>query len=353
MIFFSKKNPTPRQLSYLLAINNSSILLVILLFLHLIFSHSINIYLVFLIPFLVGILTYFNFYNSISKFIYSKIKLIYKTIHSLKVASTEKVVKIEMDKQVVDEVEQEVIEWAQSWTDEVSSLKQMELYRREFIGNVSHELKTPIFNIQGYLHTLMDGGLEDPNINFKYIKQAAKNAERMANIVSELGYISKFEAGKLQLELVEFDIVQLVKDVLEDSELKASEKKISLVFKNNSLKSIPVLADIESIRRVLVNLISNSIKYGKEEGETNVGFYDLDNNILIEVTDNGKGIGQDHIPRLFERFYRVDKGRSRTEGGTGLGLSIVKHILEAHKQSINVRSKIGVGSTFGFTLRKA
>ncbi|MCH2021289.1 MAG: ATP-binding protein [Saprospiraceae bacterium] len=257
-----------------------------------------------------------------------------------------------MNTQVIEKVEQEVIEWAQTWENEISSLKNMEEYRREFIGNVSHELKTPIFNIQGYLHTLLDGALEDESINRRYIHNAAKNTERMANIVADLGYISKFEAGKLQLELVKFDIVQLVKDVLEDSELKADEKKINLSLIDNNQKPILVFADVESIRRVIVNLISNSIKYGKYNGLTYVGFYDLEDNILIEITDNGKGISQEHIPRLFERFYRVDKGRSRTQGGTGLGLAIVKHILEAHQQSINVRSKVSTGSTFGFTLKK-
>jgi two-component system phosphate regulon sensor histidine kinase PhoR len=228
----------------------------------------------------------------------------------------------------------------------------MEEYRREFIGNVSHELKTPIFNIQGYLHTLLDGGLDDPNINYKYLLQAANNTERMANIVADLGYISKFEAGKLQLEMIEYDIVQLVVDVLDDSQLNAKEKSIELKLKNEQQNPVMVYADIESIRRVLVNLISNSIKYGKEGGYTSVSFYDLGDNVLIEVTDNGKGIKQEHLPRLFERFYRVDKGRSRTQGGTGLGLAIVKHILEAHLQTINVRSNTEVGSTFGFTLKK-
>ena len=225
--------------------------------------------------------------------------------------------------------------------------------RKEFIGNVSHELKTPIFNIQGYLHTLLDGGMTDPEINHKYLKYAANNTERMANIVADLGYISKFEAGKLQLEMVNYDIVKLISDVLEDSRLKASEKNINLKLKDFNQKPVFVFSDVESIRRVLVNLISNSIKYGKEGGKTEISFFDLDDNVLIEVTDDGKGISQKHLPRLFERFYRVDKGRSRTEGGTGLGLAIVKHIMEAHQQIINVRSDISVGSTFGFTLKKS
>lgn len=353
MFFLNKKNPTPNQLANNVSLNNSFLLFVILLISHFFIEDIKNWWIIILLPVILYFFNYYSIQQVLSNFIYSKIKLIYKTIHSLKVSSPEKSVMVDLDKNVVEEVEKEVIDWAKSWTDEVSSLKQMEIYRREFIGNISHELKTPIFNIQGYLHTLMDGGLEDPNINFKYIKQAANNAERMANIVSELGYISKFEAGKLQLELQEFDIVKLVMEVIEDSILKASEKHIEIKLKSAQQKPIMVIADVESIRRVLINLVSNSIKYGSDHGYTNIGFYDMDNNILIEVSDNGKGIGQEHIPRLFERFYRVDKGRSRTEGGTGLGLSIVKHILEAHKQSINVRSKIDSGSTFGFTLKKA
>jgi two-component system, OmpR family, phosphate regulon sensor histidine kinase PhoR len=353
MLFFTTKNPNPRQLAWFIAINNALILLVLSLSIKLFFSDSISWSVLFILPAAVTIISFLTSYRALNHFIYKKIKLIYKTIHSLKVSSESKSEQIDMNKQIIEEVEEEVIEWAENWTEEMSVLKNMEEYRREFIGNVSHELKTPIFNIQGYLHTLLDGGITDPDINYKYLNYAANNTERMANIVADLGYISKFEAGKLQLEMVDYDIVKLVRDVLEDSELMASQKNISLNLKNNNQKPVMVCSDIESIRRVLVNLISNSINYGNKGGYTEISFFDLDDNILIEVTDDGKGILQEHLPRLFERFYRVDKGRSRTEGGTGLGLAIVKHIIEAHQQIINVRSDISVGSTFGFTLKKS
>lgn len=353
MLFFSTKNPSPEQLAWLTAANNAGVLLLFTLGAKLLFPNSISWVLVFLIPVISLGFGYLAVYDSLRRFIYRKIKLIYKTIHSMKTPTTNTVVSVNMKNHMIDEVEQEVIEWAKNWTKEISSLKSMEVYRREFLGNVSHELKTPIFNIQGYLLTLLDGGMEDPDINYKYLTRAAENTERMERIVADLGYISKFEAGKLQLHLSNFDICQLVKDVLEDSELKASEKNITLAFKKHNQKPLRVNADMESIRRVIVNLISNSIKYGKENGHTLVGFYDLDNNILVEISDDGKGIDQEHVPRLFERFYRVDKGRSRTEGGSGLGLAIVKHILEAHQQTITARSRIEIGSTFGFTLKKA
>jgi two-component system phosphate regulon sensor histidine kinase PhoR len=352
MPFFKSFKPSPKQLSKLIANQNAVALLIVLLAAKLLLDDTIKWPLLIAIPVITYIVSYLTSYQALNQFIYNKIKLIYKTIHSLKAPVKSKPIKIDMDKQVIEEVEEEVISWAKTFTDEISTLKDMEEYRREFIGNVSHELKTPIFNIQGYLHTLLDGGMDDPNINYKYLMQAANNTERMANIVADLGYISKFEAGKLQLEMVQYDIVQLVEDVLEDSQLNAKEKNITLKLKNENQIPVMVYADIESIRRVLVNLISNSIKYGKIDGRTLISFYDLDDNVLIEVSDNGKGIEQEHLPRLFERFYRVDKGRSRTQGGTGLGLAIVKHILEAHLQTINVRSNTEVGSTFGFTLKK-
>jgi two-component system phosphate regulon sensor histidine kinase PhoR len=353
MLFFKTKKPSPEQLAWFVAINNSAILFLVTLGSKLLFFNSITWTLVFAIPLVALVFIYLAAYDALKRFIYQKIKLIYKTIHSMKTPTASRPIKVNMKNHMIDEIEQEVVEWAANWNKEISALQNMEVYRREFIGNVSHELKTPIFNIQGYIHTLLDGALEDPDINEKYLQRAANNAERMANIVADLGYISKFEAGKLQLVITCFDICKLIKDVLDDAELNAREKSIKLTFKNPEQKPLMVEADIESIRRVVVNLISNSIKYGKKGGKTLIGFYDLDSNILIEVADDGKGIEQEHLPRLFERFYRVDKGRSRTEGGTGLGLAIVKHILEAHHQTITARSRIEVGSTLGFTLKKA
>jgi two-component system phosphate regulon sensor histidine kinase PhoR len=232
-------------------------------------------------------------------------------------------------------------------------MKKTEQFRKEFIDNVSHELKTPIFNIQGYLYTLIEGGMEDSEIAEKYLQRAVDNVDRIAEIVQELNQISKFESGGIQLDIKPFNIHDLVEEVISYMEIGAQRKKINLELKDHAHRPYMVTADREMIRQVLVNLVSNSIKYGRENGKTLIGFYDLDKNILVEVSDTGKGISQEHLPRLFERFYRVDKGRSRDEGGTGLGLSIVKHIIEAHNQTINVRSRIDVGSTFGFTLEKA
>ena len=231
-------------------------------------------------------------------------------------------------------------------------MKASESYRREFIGNVSHELKTPIFNIQGYLLTLLDGALEDKEVNKKYIERANKSVDRMINIVEDLEVITRLETEDMQLEIRKFNIVDLVQDAFDQLELKANASKIKLSIKNDSVDS-SVMGDTDKIQQVFLNLLSNSIKYGKEDGYTEVRFYDMGENMLIEVADNGIGIDEIHLPRLFERFYRVDKNRSRKKGGTGLGLAIVKHIVEAHNQNINVRSTVNKGSTFAFTLEKA
>jgi two-component system phosphate regulon sensor histidine kinase PhoR len=244
------------------------------------------------------------------------------------------------------------MEWADDKAREIAELKQMEQYRREFIGNVSHELKTPIFNMQGYLHTLIDGGIHDDKINLDYLYKAAGNLDRLNNIVEDLESISLLESGSLEMEMRKFDIHELAQQVFESLEMQADSNDIELGFKKGCDKSTMVVGDHERIRQVLTNLVSNSIKYGRENGKTQVGFYDMDENVLVEISDNGIGIDKEHLSRLFERFYRIDKSRSRHQGGTGLGLAIVKHIIEAHDQTIHVRSTPGVGSTFGFTLRK-
>jgi len=246
----------------------------------------------------------------------------------------------------------EIFAWAEERKNEIERLKKLEVYRKEFLGNVSHELKTPIFNIQGYVLTLLDGGLEDETINRDYLQRAERSIDRMITIIDDLEAISQLETGELQIEPERFDIVALVKDVFEAQEMKATAKGIMLTLADTE-KPIYVFADRFRIRQVIVNLIVNSIKYGKEYGETKVRFYDAGKNISVEVADNGLGIGKEHLPRLFERFYRVDKSRSRDMGGTGLGLAIVKHIIEAHNQTINVMSTEGVGTVFSFTIPKA
>ena len=296
---------------------------------------------------------YFTTIYYLRKYIYRKIKLIYKTIHKHKLSTQEKSKSIDVRANIIDEVEKQVAEWAEQQKEEIDKYKAWAEYRRHFVGDISHELKTPIFNIQGYLHTLLDGAIHDEEVNVKFIRKAAKNLERLHTIVEDLEAISRLESGELILELQAFDIRKLTDEVFEDLEIKAAQRNISLEFKEGAAQNFRVLADRESIRQVLTNLISNSIKYGKEDGHTRIGFYDMDKNILIEVADNGLGIPKKHVNHVFDRFYRVDKSRSRAQGGSGLGLSIVKHIIEAHKQTINVRSTPDLGSTFGFTLQKA
>jgi two-component system phosphate regulon sensor histidine kinase PhoR len=236
--------------------------------------------------------------------------------------------------------------------NEIEQLKKLEAYRREFVGNVSHELKTPIFNIQGYILTLLDGGLEDDNINVDYLTRASKSVERMISIVEDLDTISQMESGELSLYFEKFDIVALVNELFLGLEMKASGRNIKLKFAENYNRPIYVSADKHHIRQVVTNLIVNSIKYGKQDGISQVRFTDLYQHVVIEISDNGMGIAKHHLPRIFERFYRVDKGRSRDHGGTGLGLAIVKHIIEAHNQTIDVKSTEGEGTTFIFTLKK-
>ena len=298
--------------------------------------------------------SYFIFLYVIEQFIYRRIKLIYKSIHSLKLG---KEFKDALGERVSDDplgdVEKEVNEWATEKKDELEDLKKLEKFRREFLANLSHEFKTPLFSIQGYLHTLLDGALEDKNVNRKFLDKSASSVERLVNLVADLEEISKLEKGEIKISYEDFDVNKLTQDVMSELEEKAKKSSIHFNIKKGTDKPWMVHADKEKIMQVITNLIDNSIKYGKTNGETVVGFYDMDENILIEVTDSGIGINEEHLPRLFERFYRVDKSRSRDAGGTGLGLAIVKHIIEAHDQVIHVRSTADVGSTFGFTLKKA
>ena len=297
-------------------------------------------------------LSFFLINYFLKKFIYEKIKPIYKTIFNLKAPKDKENKQVDSNSDIISSVNQHVIKWAEDKREEIEELKKLETYRREFLGNVSHELKTPIFNIQGYVLTLLDGGLDDPGINKEYLLRTEKSINRMINIVEDLEAISKLESGELKIVSSRFDLLIHVKEVFEFLELNAEKKKIKFLFDKNYDKPVIVDADKEKIRQVLINLIDNSIKYGNENGTTRISFFDMDENILVEVTDNGVGVNQQDIPRLFERFYRTDKGRSREQGGTGLGLAIVKHIIEAHRQTINVRSTVGVGTTFAFTLKK-
>lgn len=253
----------------------------------------------------------------------------------------------------LDSLKQHIDLWMQQNERQIDQLKQIERYRKEFIGNVSHELKTPIFNIQGYILTLLDGGLEDPSINRLYLERSEKSINRMISIVEDLESISRLESGELRLKMEDFNIVSLVQEVFEMQDRWAKEAKIQLELFPGTEKVIKVSADKKRINEVLGNLIINSIRYGKKNGKTVVSFFDSGHQILVEVADTGIGIDPMNQSRIFERFYRCDKARSRDQGGTGLGLSIVKHIIEAHHQTITVRSEPGKGSVFTFSLDKA
>ncbi len=253
---------------------------------------------------------------------------------------------------VLTDLERNIDNFYNGRAAEIHKLQKLETHRKEYIGNVSHELKTPIFNIQGYLETLIDGGLHDEEVNMKFLEKASQSAQRMNQIVDDLQIISQFESDEMVLEKEDFDIIALCKDIADAMDLMANQKDVSILLITSSNQKLIVHADKFRIRRVLTNLIVNAINYNKINGEVRLKFYELDDKIKIEVSDNGIGIPESHLSRLFERFYRVDKHRSRENGGSGLGLSIVKHIIEAHHQSIEVMSTQNVGSVFSFTLSK-
>ena len=288
---------------------------------------------------------YFITVKFLTKYIQERVKLIYKSITRERGVSDD----VETDFSKIDE---DVNRMVSERHQEIQELKNMESFRREFLGNVSHELKTPIFNIQGYIHTLIDGAINDKNVNIQYLQRSAKSVDRMINIVEDLEMISKIESNRLDLEFTDWNIAEHIQELFEILEMKAKKRSISLSLDNQSNVSY-VDADRDKISQVLINLIENSIKYGNEGGHTKVRIFEMGENLLIEIADDGDGIPSEHLPRLFERFYRVDKSRSRNAGGTGLGLSIVKHIIEAHRQTINVRSTQNIGTTFSFTLKKA
>lgn len=297
-------------------------------------------------------LIFFIIRYSVENFIYEKIRVIYKTIHQFKKSSQEPK-KPSLGHDAIEKVNQEVMKWQKDTHQQIEDLKQRAQYRREFIGNVSHELKTPVFNIQGYILTLLDGAVEDPQINKKYLERTEASVNRLINIVEDLEDISQLESGSLKLKQDRFDVAKLAREIVDQLEMKAQKRGIRLFFRKKYDKPINVIADHQRIRQVFTNLIDNSIKYGRDDGSTKISFFDMHDHILCEVTDNGPGIPESSLPRVFERFYRTDKARSREKGGTGLGLAIVKHIIEAHDQTINVRSKEGIGTTFAFTLKKA
>lgn len=346
------KNPTPRGLAVRTAGLTSGIVLALLLVLFALGWMKLHLAWIPFVALVVFGVSYAVQLNALERFIYRKIKVIYKNISQLKSPKGAIKGKVDLDRDIITEVEQEVLAWAQGQTRQIESLQAMAEYRKEFLGNVSHELKTPIFSIQGYIDTLIDGGIHDERINLEYLHKASINIERMIAIVRDLENISLLESGQLKLNLADFDIVALAREAVDVLEDQADAADMHLGLKPGMSASVMVHADRDRVRQVLINFLTNAIRYGREGGYARIGVYDMSDRILVEVSDNGIGIAPENLGRVFERFFRTDKARSRERGGTGLGLSIAKHIIEAHGMGVNVRSTENVGSTFGFTLPK-
>lgn len=342
----------PNQVALLVAVGATSASLMVLWMAATVLEVHISLWIWLLAIFLLFGLSFSIGWWAVEKFVYGKIKLIYRSIHN-PTLSEEKTKDASRSRDALAEVQRDVEEWASVKKSEIATLKEQAEFRRDFIGNLAHELKTPIFNMQGYLLTLLEGGLEDQKINYDYLTRADKNLERLIALVEDLDSISKMESGREMLKLERFNMVNLVDEVFSLLELRAKEKNIELKFNKNYDRPIWVKADKSKLLQVISNLVVNAINYGKYAGSCEVRFFDMSKNILIEVADDGIGITEENLPRLFERFYRVDKSRARHQGGTGLGLAIVKHIIESHGQSISVRSVYEKGTTFSFTLEKA
>jgi two-component system phosphate regulon sensor histidine kinase PhoR len=315
------------------------------------FFKDLPIWNILLFPLFIGLSTYLVFFYFTKYFINDRLKLIYRSIRKGKMTK-ENNFSFKLSDDIIADAARETTLWSDERINEISKLKVQEEFRREFLGNLAHELKTPVFSIQGYILTLLDGAIEDENVNRVFLERASKATERITNILDDLDQITRLEVDDLQMEIRSFDIVELAQEVFDSLEIIAQEKNITLKF-TKFYSPITVMGDRSKIAQVFTNLISNSISYGNEKGTTIIRFYVVDDLVTVEISDNGPGIDETHLPRLFERFYRVEKSRNRNEGGSGLGLSIVKHIIESHGQRISVRSTVGLGSTFSFSLDKS
>jgi two-component system phosphate regulon sensor histidine kinase PhoR len=345
----NRKNISPGRLALVV----SSIIAVVAAILSYLYTSSVRYGILSLL--LLGLISYGLIYYVLQEFIYRKVKLIYKFISNTKASQREEFYNLEiLPQKTLEEVNDDVEKWATDRKGEIERLESNEQFRKEFLMNLAHELKTPIFATQGYIDTLLDGALHDNQVNEKFLQNASKSIDRLADLVNDLDVISKFESNRIPIHKREFTIQELVKDVYAELSQKASKKGIKLSIKKGCESPLEVFADNQKIKQVLINLVENSIKYGRENGETTAGFYEVDDKtIYIEISDNGIGIAEEQVLRVFERFFRTDSARSRSDGGTGLGLAIVKHIIEAHNHTVVCRSTIDVGSSFGFTLDKA
>jgi two-component system phosphate regulon sensor histidine kinase PhoR len=288
----------------------------------------------------------------LDRFLYRKIKLIYKFISQTKATQREEFYASEiLPQKTIGQVQQDVEQWAHDRRGELERLQSNETFRKEFLMNLAHELKTPIFSAQGYIETLLDGAINDEKQRMVFLENSSRSIDRLAALVDDLDVISKLESNRIPIDPENFVIQDLIRETFAELQQQAENKGIHLLIKKGCESAVEVSADRMKIKQVLVNLVENSIKYGKLSGETNAGIYIVDRRtVLVEITDNGIGIAEDQVSRVFERFFRTDSARSRSQGGTGLGLAIVKHIVEAHGHSVTCRSTVDVGSSFGFTL---
>ncbi len=343
---FNTKNLSPLQLSFFTAMVLTVPITIGYYLLHPVWWITI---IVFAIIFLGS---FFLMRYTLEKFIYRKIKLIYKFIYQTKASFREETYyKYILPKKSIDEVREDVEQWGIQKKAEIDTLKTNEAYRKEFLQNLAHEFKTPIFAIQGYVDTLLEGAIEDKELSKRFLENASRNIDRMVTLVKDLDEITRLESGEQPLNKTNFYIQDLIKETYESLSIKTSKKHIKTGIKKGCEVPISVIADKDKIRQVLTNIITNSVRYGKDEGHITASIYKTDGkHVLIEISDDGIGIAEEHLPRIFERFYRTDRGRSRDVGGTGLGLSICKHIVEAHGETIHVRSKPDIGTTIGFTL---
>jgi two-component system phosphate regulon sensor histidine kinase PhoR len=345
---FESKSPSSGRISFYISIVTAIVISAILLLL------SVNKIIILAATLSALLITYFFSKYLIEEFINRKIKLIYKFIYQTKASKREEFYQSKvLPQKNLEEVGEEVLQWADQRKAEMEVLEKNEAFRKEFLQNLAHEFKTPAFAIQGYLETLISGAMDNPEVSKKFLTNAYHNTERLINLISDLDEITRLESGKQQMHYQHFVIQDLVTDVFDALMIKTQAKNIKCRIKKGCEQPITVYADKEKIRQVITNLVDNAIKYGNQDGYVEASIYKTDNNsVLFEISDDGIGIAEEHLSRIFERFYRTDYGRSRNIGGTGLGLAICKHIIEAHGQIIHVRSTPGVGTTFGFTLSK-
>jgi two-component system phosphate regulon sensor histidine kinase PhoR len=345
---FQSKNLSPTKLALFISFVVSVLVALFLYF----FTSNLKSTIITFVS--IAIVSFSLVYYVIERFIYRKIKLVYKFISQTKATKREAFFTSELlPQKTIEEVNADVAQWAEDRKVEIERLQSNEQFRREFLMNLAHELKTPIFAAQGYIDTLLGGALQDNNVNTLFLQKAEKSIERLSDLVTDLDQISRIESNRLPINKSIFIIQDLIHDVFEELSQKASTKNIKLNIKKGCEQGVEVFADKTRIKQVLVNLVENSINYGRDRGETNAGIYVVDQKeVFIEITDNGMGIQEDQISRVFERFYRTDSARTRNEGGTGLGLAIVKHIVEAHNHSVTCRSTVDVGTSFGFSLDK-